>query len=112
MYVCTKLYFSAKENLETETLVRQLTIVTGEDTRLTSAKSVKSSKIAQIGGLSFEQDITDIPQSTSIEETVTSLGIQEIEELQAEVVHQERVITRVKSKAFRKLEKEKEIQRQ
>ena len=84
------------ENLNSDNLMRQFTTVADaeEFSRLTSAKS------------------TRCLSNNTHSNTDQSLDLQEIEELQAEVVDQERGKLRTKSKARKKLEHEKAVQRQ
>ena len=86
------------ENLNSDNLMRQFTTVADaeEFSRLTSAKSTRCLS-------NNTHSNTDNSQS---------LDLQEIEELQAEVVDQERGKLRTKSKARKKLEHEKAVQRQ
>ena len=96
-------YFSAKDNLTAENLVTQLTILSDsdeKDTRL-STKTTKN-------GLSNKTQENTNNQSTSIDTCTDSLDTNEIAELR---ISEQGKTMKMKSKAQKKLDQEKAIQR-
>ena len=96
-------YFSAKDNLTAEYLVTQLTIVTESDENDTRL----STKTTKNGLLNKTQENT-YTQSTSIDTCTDSLDTNEIAELK---ISEQGKTMKMKSKAQKKLDQEKAIQR-